>query len=157
MKYALKLAALFALLASPAMAQTQSGGLGPYGTPPTPGFGSVDGNWLLGLSYGKNASYQYGVAAAGSGQSTATQLPSNIAFIEIDSGTGGTALPFCLPGTQITVYNNSGATLTTYPNVTNNPVTSAQDTINGSSSKASFSNNTALEFTCAKQGNWSAH
>ena len=122
----------------------------------TPGTGPqlIDGVWLNGLAGGQNETYQSGIAAAGSGQSTATQLPAGIALIEIDSGTGGYALPFCYAGTEFSVYNNSGATLTAYPNVANNPLTSAQDTINGSTSLASLANHTLSVFSCAKNGVW---
>lgn len=145
------LAAVAALcLATSAMAGT--------GTPPTPsnGMGLVDGSWLNGLAGGQNESYQYGIAAAGTTQATATQLPAGIALIQVDSGTGGFALPACLAGTELSVFNNSGATLTAYPSVKNNPVTGAQDTINSSTSMGSLTTAASYFFMCAKNGTWGA-
>lgn len=126
------------------------------GTPPVPsnGFGAVDGTWLNGVAGGLNQLYQYGIAAAGSGQSSATQLPSGIALMEIDSGTGGVALPPCLQGAGFSVYNNTSSTVTAYPSNTNNPVTSAQDTINNTTT-LSMTAHTPYYFACAKNGVYS--
>lgn len=126
------------------------------GNPPVNGYQLPDGTWLLGVAADQNNSYQSGIAAAGSGQSTAVQVPSGIALVEIDSGTGGYALPSALAGTEVIVYNNSGATLTAYPNVKNNPITGSQDTINGSTSLGSLATGTSSVFGCAKNGVWFA-
>jgi hypothetical protein len=119
-------------------------------------FAMIDQSWLYDLSGGRNLTYQSGVAAAGSSQATATQLSGAVALVEIDSGTGGFNLPTCKAGTSLWVYNKSGATLTAYPTVANNPVTGAQDTINGSTTKGSLSDATPYFFGCAKDGAWFA-
>jgi hypothetical protein len=126
------------------------------GTPPGTGFQLVDGIWLTGLAGGQNETYQSGLAAAGSTQATATQIPSGIGIVEIDSGTGGVALPSAFPGMEITLYNNSGSGLTLYPNVQNNPITGAQDTINNGTTIASgvFINGYVAFLMCAKAGKW---
>ena len=126
------------------------------GTPPGTGPSLIDGGWLNGLAGGQNESYQSGIAAAGSGQSSATQLPSGIALLEVDSGSGGVALPTCFAGSELSVYNNTGGGITVYPTVPNNPATSAQDTINNSSSFSASSGHTPYYFACAKNGVWSA-
>ena len=132
------------------------------GNPPTPsnGPGLVDGTWLNGLAGGQNQSYQSGLAAAGTTQAGATQLPAGIALLEVDTvgASSGVALPPCFAGTEISVYNSTATTLTYYPSVANNPLTAAQDTINGGSSKAvtSASGGTVTVFSCAKNGAWAA-
>ncbi len=125
------------------------------GTPPGQGPQLVDGAWLHGLSGGLNQRYAAGLTAAGSGQSTAAQIPAGYYLVEFDtvaSSTGG-YLPFCLPGTTLFIYNNGAQTLTVYPNPTNNPTTAAQDTINNTTS-VSISSHAALKFGCAKAGVW---
>lgn len=140
---------------------TGSAALAGVGTPPTPsnGPGLVDGTWLNGLAGGLNNSYQNAIAALGSAQSTAAQLPSGIELMEVDTATNSTAtgiaLPFCFQGTEFNIYNNTGVTLTAYPNNTNNPITAAQDTINNSTT-FSMSGHTPYYFACAKNGVWSA-
>jgi hypothetical protein len=126
------------------------------GNPPLQngGFATIDQTWLNGLAGGQNNNSLSGVAAAGSNQATATPLSAGNALVEIDSGTGGFNLPPCFAGTELWVLNNSGATLTAYPAVANNPVTGAQDTINGSTSKGSLSTVTPYFFACAKNGVW---
>lgn len=119
-------------------------------------YATIDQGWLYDLSGGRNRTYQSGVAAAGSGQSTATQLSGAVALVMIESGTGGFNLPTCKAGTTLWVYNKSGATLTAYPTVANNPVTGAQDTINGATSKSSLTDATPYFFGCAKDGAWFA-
>jgi hypothetical protein len=119
-------------------------------------YATIDQGWLYDLSGGRNRTYQSGVAAAGSGQSTATQLSGGVALIMIESGTGGFNLPTCKAGTGLWVYNKSGATLTAYPTVANNPVTGAQDTINGGLSVGSFLTATATFYGCPKDGAWFA-
>ena len=136
------------LLASTAVA------LAVTGQAPTNGPGLQDGTWLNGLAGGQNETYQYGIAAAGSGQSTATVLPAGIALIEVDSGTGGVALPFCYQGEEFSIYNNTASTVTVYPNAVNNPMTAAQDTINNTTS-LSMTARTPYYFACAKNGVWS--
>lgn len=151
---------IFNMLAGAIIVASMSAALAVVGQAPTPGngFGLADGKWLDGLAGGSNYRFQSSVAAAGNNQATATQLAANRAQIEIDSGTGGYALPPCYAGTAISVYNNSGATLTAYPTVPNNPLLSpaAQDTINGSTSLGSLSNHTMELFSCANNGNWAA-
>lgn len=129
------------------------------GTPPIPsnGMGLVDGTWLNGLAGGLNSSYQYGLTAAGTTQATATQLPSGMKLMETDTvgSSTGVALPFCYQGTEFKLYNNGAQTLTVYPNVTNNPTTGVQDTINNGTS-VTMTTHTAEEFFCAKTGIWAA-
>lgn len=127
------------------------------GQTPAPGYVLPDGNWLLGLSEGVNNTYQYGISAAGSTQAGATQLPSQKTLVEVDTvaSGAGVALPSCLVGTEISLYNNGANTLTVYPTVSNNPVTGAQDTINNSTS-LSLSSHAPEYFFCANNGNWAA-
>lgn len=119
-------------------------------------YATIDQGWLYGLASGNNLTTMAGVAAAGSNQATATQLTPNVALYMIESGTGGFNLPACIAGTSLWVYNKSGATLTAYPAVANNPVTGAQDTINGATSVGSFSTATATFYGCPKNGAWFA-
>lgn len=127
------------------------------GVVPQPGFQAVDGTWLLGLANGQNYSYQSGISAAGTTQATGTQLPANIYLIEVDtvSSSTGVNLPTCVPGSQNQVYNNGANPLAIYPAVANNPATSAQDTINNTTSY-SLSAHTSISFGCAKAGVWFA-
>lgn len=127
------------------------------GQAPVNGFGPVDGTWLQGLASGQNETYQYGISAAGTTQATATQLPAGINLMEIDTAaaSSGVALPPCYQGTEFSIYNNGANTVTFYPNVINNPTTSAQDTINNSTS-TTIATHTPIFFFCAKNGNWAA-
>lgn len=127
------------------------------GTPPTQGPQLVDGTWLNGLAGGYNYSFQSGISAAGTTQATATPLPTGIYLLEIDTvpASSGVALPPCLPGTQLQIYNATGTTVTIYPAVANNPLTAAQDTINSATS-ITLLTHTATSPACAKAGNWYA-
>lgn len=146
-----KLVCMLAMLVFSAVAHAGTG------TPPNQygGFSTIDQTWLNGLAGGQNEAYQYGIAAAGSNQAGATQLPAGKALLEVDSGTGGVALPSCLQGSEFSVYNNTGSGVTAYPSVTNNPVTGSQDTINNTTS-LSMSAHTPYYFGCASNGVWSA-
>lgn len=130
------------------------------GNIPNNGFGLADGQWLNGMAGGTNRTYQSGIAAAGTTQATATQLQSGIALFEVDTvgASSGVALPACVAGTEVKVYNSTATTLTYYPAIANNTLTGAQDTINGGTSKAvtSASGGTLTIFTCAKNGAWGA-
>lgn len=130
------------------------------GNAPIPGFQTPDGTWLLGVASGGNESYVSGVKAAGTTQATATQLPAAIALIEIDTvgASSGVNLPPALKGTEISVFNSTSTTLLYYPAVANNPVTAAQDTINGATSLSvsGTSGGTTSYFMCAKDGVWGA-
>lgn len=131
------------------------------GTPPLPGIGFSlqDGQWLFGLAGGQNYSYQYGVTAAGTTQATATQLPAGFRLLEVDTAAAstGVALPPCLQGTAVSLYNNGASTLAVYPAIANNPVTAAQDTINnGTSLSGNLASHAAELFFCAKNGVWGA-
>lgn len=129
------------------------------GTPPLSGgsFATIDQTWLNGLAGGVNSAFQNGISAAGSTQAGATQLPSSVKLMSIDTvgSSTGVALPFCFAGTEFGVYNNGANTLTVYPNVANNPITAAQDTIDNTTS-VSVSSHTAELFFCAKNGVWAA-
>lgn len=127
------------------------------GNIPLPGFQMPDGDWLLGLSGGHNFTYQSGIAAAGTTQATATQLPDRVAIIQVDTvgASSGVNLPAALQGTQLRIYNSTATTLTVYPQLANNPVTGAQDTINAGAS-TTIATHVATDFACAKNGVWSA-
>jgi hypothetical protein len=131
------------------------------GFPPLPGtgFATQDGRWLRGFSGGLNYAYYNGLAAAGSTQASATQLPGGFAMYEIDtvpSGSSpGIALPSALQGTSFTIYNNGLFTIEVYPSIANNSITKIQDTISNQTSVTIDSNTKAL-FTCAKNGIWAA-
>lgn len=127
------------------------------GQVPVNGFQTPDGTWLLGLSGGQNYTYQSGISAAGTTQATATQLPAGIAVIEIDAvaSSTGVALPQCIAGTVIDIYNNGASTLTIYPSIANNLLTAAQDTINNATS-ITLTSHTATSPACAKNGVWGA-
>lgn len=129
------------------------------GIVPAPGFNLTDGAWLNGLAGGLNGVYQYGITAAGTTQATATQIPSGVALLEVDTtaSSTGVALPSCLKGTDFYLYNNGANTLTIYPAVANNPVTAAQDTINNATSlSGGVASHAAEIFFCAKDGVWAA-
>src|ERR1700721_3682606 len=82
------------------------------GVAPHDGFQVIDGLWLKGLAGGQNYTYASGITAAGSTQTTATVLPTNIFIIEIDTvaSSTGVNLPTCVPGTQMQIYNNGAHT-----------------------------------------------
>jgi hypothetical protein len=132
------------------------------GTPPPAGSGPglVDGVWLNGLAGGLNETYQAGVSAAGTTQATATQLPASIALIQIDTvpASSGVNLPPAFAGTEIQVFNSTATTIKFYPPVANNPITAAQDTINGAASLSvtGVAGGTVSAFMCAKNGVWAA-
>jgi hypothetical protein len=129
------------------------------GTPPGTGMGLVDGTWLMGLAGSQNNTFQSGITAAGTTQATATALPAGIYLIEVDTAAAstGVALPPCIPGTEINVYNNGANTITVYPAVANNPISAAQDTINnGTTLSGGLATHTPQVFSCAKAGVWSS-
>src|SRR5258707_10331172 len=64
------------------------------GTPPGTGPQLVDGAWLNGLAGGSNYTFQSGIAAAGTTQATATQLPAGIYFVEVDTVPSGAGVNF---------------------------------------------------------------
>ena len=129
------------------------------GTVPQNGQGLVDGTFINGITQGRNFTYQYGITAAGTNQATATQLPSGMFLLEIDTagsgGATGVALPSCLAGTRLSLFDSTAYTVDVYPSVSNNPVTAAQDTINNSTS-TSQTTYTAKTYSCAQNGKWSA-
>lgn len=130
------------------------------GIPPGTGPQLVDGVWLQGIANGQNESYQSGISAAGTTQANATQLPSGIALIEVDTASAnqGLALPPAFAGTEVGVFVSVNATVKFYPTVPNNPLTGSQDTINGGSSLTvtGAAGGTVTWFACAKNGVWSA-
>lgn len=130
------------------------------GNVPLPGFQAVDGTWLLGLAGGTNYTYQSGITAAGTTQATATQLNAGIYMLEVDTAgtTGlGVALPPCVPGTQLILYNNGGNPIIVYPAIANNLLTAAQDTINSVTTlSGNLASHAPIAFACAKAGNWNA-
>lgn len=121
------------------------------------GFGLIDQTWLNGLAGGQNYSFQSGFTALGTTQATALQLPAGIALLEMDtvSASTGVALPPCIAGTVISLYNNGAQTLTIYPSIANNPITGTQDTINNTTS-LSLTAHTGTSPACAKNGVWGA-
>lgn len=128
---------------------------GLIGTPPGTGPQLIDGGWLNGLAGGLNNLYVSGLTAAGTTQATAASIPSGYYLVEADTVASGTgfALPFAVPGTDLLFYNNGANTVTIYPNVTNNPSTSAQDTINNTTS-VTVTSHGSQSFSVAKAGNW---
>ena len=140
-------AALLVVSAVPALAF--------IGIPPIPGPALQDGTWLNGLAGGQNNLYIYGLTAAGTNQATAAQLPAGYYLVEADTvaASTGFTLPFCTPGTDFLFYNNGANTATLYPNVQNNPLTGAQDTINNTTS-ITVASHTPQAFSCAKEGVW---
>lgn len=127
------------------------------GQVPLPGFQAVDGNWLLGLAGGHNHSYQYGLTASGTTQATSLQLPARTKLMEVDTAASstGVALPSALKGVEVFLYNNGLNTLTVYPQIANNPVTAAQDTINnGTSFSGGVATHVSLVCFAAKDGVW---
>lgn len=120
----------------------------------TPGFELHGGSGLKALANSTGLTFLNGVVAAGSTQAGATQLGS-FAMFDIDTvGSGtGVALPGAIAGTTIEIYNNGSNTLTVYPLIANNPLTSAQDTINNSTS-TTITSHAAGYFFCAKNGVW---
>jgi hypothetical protein len=131
------------------------------GVAPLPGGGPalIDQTWLNGLAGGLNYPYQYGITAAGTTQATATQLASGARLLEVDTtaASTGVALPPCLQGTAVSIYNNGASTLTVYPAIANNPITAAQDTINnGTSFSGGVATHVSLLAFCAKNGVWAA-
>lgn len=147
------------LLAAVAALVLASSAYAGVGTPPTPatGMGLVDGTWLNGLAGGENHAYQSGITAAGSTQAGATQLNAGVRMFSIDTvaSSTGVALPSCLQGNELSIYNNGANTLTVYPAVANNPVTAAQDTINNGTS-TSESSHTVKTYYCPENGVWAA-
>lgn len=125
-------------------------------------FALQDSTWLLGLANGSNYGAQNGISAAGTTQGGAAALSTSAYLQEVDTASGsatGVYLPFCNitanGGQQLVLYNNTSTNLTIYPNPTNNPITSAQDTINNSTTLA-LNAHTQTAFACIKNGVWSS-
>ena len=129
------------------------------GQVPVDGFQTVDGSWLKGLRDGINFSYQYGITSVGTNQATAFQLPANRFLFEVDTagsgGATGVALPPCFAGAYLVLDDNTAYTIDVYPSIVNNNLTSAQDTINNTTS-TTITTYAAKRFACAKNGVWSA-
>ncbi len=129
------------------------------GTPPIAGPALQDGVWLNGLAGGQNYFYQSNVVALGTNQATSTQLSNGIRLFEIatSSASTGVALPPCVAGTAVSIYNNSGQTMVIYPAIANNALTAAQDTINsGTTFSGNLANHVAFFAFCPKNGDWAA-
>lgn len=126
------------------------------GTIPGTGFQMVDGQWLNGFAGGHNYIFQNGITAVGTNQATSVQLADRIAVLEIDtsSASTGAAMPAAIAGVNITVANNTGNNITLYPQILNNPATSAQDTFNNAATSYTLNAHTAQGFTCGKNGIW---
>lgn len=130
------------------------------GIPPQSNAGPLlpDGAWLQGLANGQNSSFVSGITAAGTTQATATQLAPNFRMVSIDTvpASSGVALPPAVPGTEILLNVSVNVTIVLYPSILNNPLTGAQDTINGGSSLsvAGVSGGTSRVIFCAKLGSW---
>ena len=124
---------------------------------PQNGFELMEGRYVKGIANGRNFGYQYAITAAGTNQATAAALPGDTMLVEVDTAASGTGvyLPFAIAGTEIHLYNNGANTVTVYPNVNNNPLTSAQDTINNTTD-ITVTTHTAEIFFCAKNGVWAA-
>jgi hypothetical protein len=130
------------------------------GLAPQLGFELPEGKWLLGIVQGFNWTYKSGISAAGTTQATSTQLSAGIFLEEVDTSTVstglGVALPSCLQGSSLILGNNTANTITVYPSIANNPITSAQDVILVGSQATSTTITTyaADTFWCAKNGVW---
>jgi hypothetical protein len=123
------------------------------------GFAMIDQAWILGVANGQNSSFVSGLTATGSTQAGALQIAAGIGLIEVDTAAASTgiALPACVAGTEVSVYNNGASTLTVYPQIANNGLTGAQDTIQGATSlSGGMATNTTNYFFCAKTGRWAA-
>lgn len=140
-----------AALAAPSAVQAITG------TQPHSGFQMIDGDFVNGIAGGQNNTFQSGFTATGTTQATALQLPAATMLMEIDTTAASTGVnaPPALPGAEFNLYNNGASTLTVYPTVPNNPVTSAQDTINSATS-VTIATHVAMTFFCAKAGVWAA-
>lgn len=130
------------------------------GIPPSLGPLLADGAWLQGLANGQNSSYISGIAAAGTTQATATQLPPNFRMIQVDTVPvgSGVALPPAVPGTEILLYISPNQTIIIYPSILNNPLTGTQDTVNNGSSLSvtGASQGAPRVIFCAKLGAWAS-
>ena len=117
----------------------------------------INQQWLYGLSGGENFTSVYGITAAGSNHAGATQLTAGHLLQEIDTtaASTGVALPTCSAGTRMSVFNHGANTLTVYPSIADNPLTQAQDTINGTTD-VTETTETVQTYSCAKNGVWSA-
>lgn len=130
------------------------------GTYPGDGPELIDGVWLKGIAGGSNRRHESGLTAlAGGSQIGATVIPARVEIVEFD--TVATAADSCMlpiasePGTLICVLNATANALAVFPNTTNNHVTNALDTLNGSSTTAySVVGQSLAWFACAKAGVW---
>ena len=115
----------------------------------------IDGDFVNGITQGHNMVAQNGLTAIGTNQATSLQLADRIAMFSVDtsSASTGVALPAALAGVSIFVANNTANNISAFPSIANNPVTSAQDTINNTTS-ATINAHTGTAFTCAKNGTW---
>ena len=120
----------------------------------------IDGTFVNGITQGHNLVFKNGIAAAGTTQAGATQLPDRVAVMMIDTAgasTDGVALPPALAGSGhfLFLYNNTSQNCVVYPTVANNAVTGIQDTINSSTSFA-LNAHVAGIFFCGENGIWAA-
>lgn len=131
-------------------------GVAAIGTIPHPGFQAIDGDWLNGLAGGHNMIFQNGLTAVGTNQATSLQLADRVAFLEIDtsSASTGAALPAAIAGVNVFVANNTANNIVIYPQILNNPTTSAQDTFNAAQTSFTLNAHTGSAFSCAKNGIW---
>lgn len=115
----------------------------------------IDGRFVNGITQGHNLVSQSGITAIGTNQASSFQLPDLIAILEVDtsSASTGVALPPALNDMAITLINNTANNITVFPSISNNPKTSAQDTINNTTS-FTLNSHTAQGFTCGKNGVW---
>ena len=93
------------------------------------------------------------VAAAGSTQTDATAVTSDVAIVTAADGTKGVRLPAAQPGDSVVLFNNAGSTLKVYP------PTGAAITVQGTgvgSANAAFSQLTykTTEYFCVSSTQW---
>lgn len=126
------------------------------GTAPGTGPALQDGTWLNGLAGGQNYSFQSAITALGTTQATATALTAGIRQYEIDTAANGTGvnLPGAIAGAAASIFNNGANIVTVFPAIANNPITAAQDVINGGTSTALTPTQALLCFS-ARNGRWS--
>lgn len=133
------------------------------GTPPIPsnGFGAVDGTWLNGLAGGQNELYQNGITAhAGGTQAACFGLQPGVQLYEVDTvatTADSVCLPFASAGADIQIRNAGANSMSIYGLATNNPLTAAADTINGTAGGTAYTVGANTNAACfvAKNGNWS--
>ena len=150
------------MLAGALIAASVSVAFAVTGNVPLPGFGAIDGTWLLGLSGGSNFTYQYGITAhAGGGQSACFSLTPGIYLYEVDtvaSANDSTCIPYAVAGTNFSMRNAAASnSMNVYAQPGTNLLTATTDQINGTSNTSAYAllAGSSMECFSAKNGQWS--